>query len=130
MLITLTEATKQMHVTKRTARKWLGDPQDTTTINGKTNFLYDSDLVSQTHAAMEKVHAELKERCTGLRQCRSCEHRCKPEELTNGKCKDCRAFDICRRFCCPDLCAKCIDAGRVCAFAAAFERVIEKFSEK
>jgi hypothetical protein len=128
MLITLSAATKTMHVTKRTARKWLGEPKEIQSIKGKTNFLYEQDYVCDTQARMEKAHNEKKERCPGLRQCRSCNQRCKPEEMTNGKCKDCRAFDLCRSFCCPDLLSKHVNQERVGAFTTALKKVLEKFS--
>lgn len=128
-LYTIKQAAEELNVSTVTARKWLGDPDDMERLpNGNTVFLYSPCKVCAAGKAIISAHAEKTPK--GYRKCRSCPAICKPEELINGKCADCKAFDLCRKYCCPDLCCKHLDQRRVCKFAAAFERVCKKFQEK
>lgn len=128
--INIKDAAKLLKVSVVTARKYISAPVSIVTIaNGNEMFLYDRSEVEQIKARLEKERSE-KQKCDpDVRKCRSCDCRMSRKEMVNGKCPDCKAFDLCRKYCCPDLCAKCLDENRVCKMAAAFQRVCERFKK-
>lgn len=129
--INIKDAAKLLQVSVVTARKYISAPASIVTLaNGNEMYLYDRAEVERIKERLEKERSAKKKSDPDVRKCRSCDCRMSRKEMVNGKCPDCKAFDLCRKYCCPDLCAKCLDENRVCKMAAAFQRVCERFKKE
>lgn len=130
-MITSSKAGEILHCSPTMARNILGGPDGIYIMdNRKKQFLYDPVRVRMT---AEKYHVKLerKKQEYGLRSCRSCCRKFRPEELTTGKCPLCRADTWFWNFVCHGDCfKKSPDPAMLDILKSALDRTILKMKEK